>query len=217
MAEPDRISHEQAVELLPWLANDTLDADEVDAVKQHASSCVVCRHELAQLEALARALEPSSGSLRTPLPDMRNINARIDEFIEQKGRTRKQLSKLRDWFDNSWRLAFIAQSVIMVALVGGWLLTRPPEPSFSTLSTPQPLPNGHYLRVVFEPNLDASGLSELLQHNHLSIVQGPSERGVYTLRFDASLSPADREQITDGLTRNVDVLFAQPIASGAER
>ena len=217
MAAPERISHEQAVELLPWLANGTLNADEEDAVTRHASNCVVCRHELTQLQALARTIESTSESLGTSLPDMRNINARIDEFVEREGRIRILLSKLGGWLDNSWRLAFIAQSVIMAALVAVWLGTRPPEPSFSTLTTPQPLPSGHYLRVVFEPNLDATGLSELLERSHLIIAQGPSARGVYTLRFDSSLPPAEREQIADDLIRNDDVLFAQPITSGEER
>jgi hypothetical protein len=46
----DVTSHEQARELLPWLVNDSLAANERTLVREHAKNCVICRKELAELE-----------------------------------------------------------------------------------------------------------------------------------------------------------------------
>ena len=74
----ESMSHEQAVEFLPWLVNGSLDEQEKEAVLEHAHACVICRRELSNLEQLRDSISHASGTSPIPEPDMRNINARID-------------------------------------------------------------------------------------------------------------------------------------------
>ena len=46
MIAPESLSHEYAMEMLPWLINDSLLSDERAAVLDHAQSCVMCRREI---------------------------------------------------------------------------------------------------------------------------------------------------------------------------
>ena len=80
MTAPEAMPHDRAIELLPWLANDSLEDLERDAVREHASSCVVCRQELEQLEALAHSFAASAELNEVVAPDMRRINARIKRY-----------------------------------------------------------------------------------------------------------------------------------------
>ena len=65
MNTDERMTHEIAAELLPWLANDSLPADEKGRVMAHARSCVVCRKDLEELQGhlygLQAALEDVDG------------------------------------------------------------------------------------------------------------------------------------------------------------
>jgi acyl dehydratase len=50
---------------------------------------------------------------------------------------------------------------------------------------------------------------------HLTIVDGPSGHGVYTLRLASPASEADRDALVASLLSNADVRFAQPVTIGA--
>ena len=50
MNAPETVSHEQAVELIPWLVNESLVGKEKEAVLEHAQSCVICRRDLDDLD-----------------------------------------------------------------------------------------------------------------------------------------------------------------------
>ena len=56
---------EHPEELLPWYANGTLEGDELRQVEEHLASCLACRREVQQLEALRggvkEASDPSAG------------------------------------------------------------------------------------------------------------------------------------------------------------
>ena len=52
----ESVSHEQAVELLPWLVNNSLDEQEKEAVLEHAHACVICRRELTNLQQLQNSI-----------------------------------------------------------------------------------------------------------------------------------------------------------------
>jgi len=214
---PETMPHDRAAELLPWLVNDSLDAGEHEAVREHATSCVICRRELAQLETLRTVIAAADGSGTVAVPNMRRINARIDALVDSKTAGGILLAKLREWFDNPWRAAFVAQTALLVALIALWQLPQRPEPEFTTLTEPQTLPDGHYVRIVFDPTFDAARIATLLEGTRLSIASGPSARGVYTLRFDEGTSGADRAATVAALHGASGVLFVQPIAGEAAK
>jgi hypothetical protein len=210
----ERISHDEARELLPWLVNDSLDTRECDRVREHAMNCVICRRELADLRNL-RASVAAANAAAIPAPDMRRINARIDAFMARENRGRRILARLREIGGNPWRIVIAAQTALLVALATVWLWPMAEEPEFTTLTVSESLPDGNYFRVVFEPNLSAADLSSLLESMHLTIVDGPSGHGVYTLRLASPASEADRDALVASLLSNADVRFAQPVTIGA--
>ena len=56
MITHEAMSHDECVELLPWLVNDSLQGRERQAVQAHATSCIICRRELAELEVLQHSI-----------------------------------------------------------------------------------------------------------------------------------------------------------------
>ena len=57
MIARESLPHEHAMEMLPWLVNDSLLSDERAAVLDHAQSCVMCRREMKSLEDLRDSVE----------------------------------------------------------------------------------------------------------------------------------------------------------------
>lgn len=216
MSVHDPMSHEQAADLLPWLVSDTLDDAEKEIVLEHASACVICRRELDYLRQLRDSIVRTSGSMPMPDPDMRNINARIDALIANRHRGRMLLSRLREVFASPWRTAFAAQTVLLIALVAVLLWPEQKDAEFTTLTQPQDLPDGNYIRVVFSPELTEIQLAGLLERYDLAIVDGPSSRGVYTLGVTETPSSGVRDQLVMDLERDPNVLFAQTVVIGSE-
>lgn len=217
MTRHEPMSHEQASELLPWLVNNSLPESERDLLKEHATSCVICRRELRELENLRDSISEASAATTVPAPDMRHINARIDALIEKEGRGLRLWSNVREFFHSPLRIAVAAQAVLVVVLATLLLLPQADEPRFTTLADPENLPDGLYVRVVFEPTLPASDMSTLLDRMDLTIVDGPSARGVYTLQLTSDLSTSDRAAIVAELSSNDGVVFAQPVPSETRR
>jgi hypothetical protein len=208
---PEVLTHEIASGLLPWLVNDSLDEGEKVAVLEHARACVICRRELGDLEQLRDSLSQAAAASPTPAPDMRNINARIDDLIDSRHWGRNLLSRIGEMFETPWRIAFAAQSILLIILASLLLWPDPENAEFTTLTQADKLPDGHYVRLVFSPDLAESELSALLDRFELEVVEGPSSRGVYTVGLAESLSFDDRDKLMMSLREDPGVLFAQPV------
>lgn len=213
MATHDTMTHDEAIELLPWLANGSLTSAERETVESHAASCIICRRELAELQALQAAIDSTTAESEVPAPDMRRINARIDAQLARASRPRELLSALRRMFASPWRVAFAAQTVALLVVAALWLQPDDTQPAFRTLTAVDPLPAGHYIRVVFDPTLGERDVATLLEANGLDIVSGPSERGVVTLQFADETNAEQRDAIIERMRDDDRVLFAQPVAN----
>lgn len=212
MTKLEALSHDEAIELLPWLVNGSLDAEERHAVGAHASDCVICRREFAELTALDAAIRSSATDV--PAPDMRGINARIDARLERQTIGARIFAAVRNGLRSPWRIAFAVQTVALVVVVGLFLQAQRSAPEFTTLTTPATLPPGHYVRVVFDPTFETTAVTSLLVEFELRAVAGPSERGVYTLQFAESAGSGEREAAIAALRNDNRVLFAQPVRGG---
>ena len=212
MTRYDVMGHEESIELLPWLVNGSLTASEREAVQTHAESCIVCRRELAELEALQESIQ--APAFVVPAPDMRRINARIDAQLERESRGQNAIAALREFFASPWRAAFAAQTLALVVVATLWLQADTNEPQFRTLTSTEALPAGNYLRVVFDPNLEPAVIDALLVDVGLGVASGPTERGVLTLRFADAATEADRAAASDALRNDPRVLFLQPVSGG---
>ena len=209
------VSHEQAVELLPWLVNGTLDAQEQEVIFEHAHACVICRRELSHLHRLHESFSQAANTALIPEPDMRNINARIDALVDRQHWIQTQLSRLREFFDSPLRIGFAAQTIVVVLLATVLLWPENEDVEFTTLTQADNLPDGRYIRVVFSPDLQHSQMTDLLDKFELTIVEGPSNRGVYTLSVS---NAADTEDVlAQTLQDNPNILFAQPIIIGVDQ
>ena len=138
----DAMPHEQAAELLPWLVNGSLASSERDDLLEHTKNCVICRRELKGLQRLRDSIAHVSDDAPIPAPDMRRINARIDALIERENRPRLMIARLRELVGTPWRIAFAAQTLLLVALGGALLWPDPDEGEFVTLTAPESLPRG---------------------------------------------------------------------------
>ena len=214
MNRPETMPHDEAIELLPWFVNASLSPDEHEAVTAHASACVICRRELGELEALKTSIRGRAGQVLAPDADMRRINARIDAQLEREKRGIRLIATARSLFRSPLRIAVAAQSVALVAVVVLLLQANNGEPEFVTLTTPATLPAGHYVRVVFDPTVDATAIGELLQGLGMRVIDGPTERGVYTLQYSANARDGDRALAVAELRTDERVLFAEPVTSG---
>lgn len=203
------IAHEEAIELLPWLVNGAMEESEQREVQAHTRTCVICRRELDALEQLQAIVARQAHPDPVPAPDMRAINARIDAAVERQQRWGGLSARLREMCSSPWRLAFAAQSALVVVLAAALIWPEAPEPEFTTLTQPQALPDGPYVRAVFSPDLRVKQLAGLLGETGLSIADGPSPRGVYTLKAAEGLSEADSTRLLNELQRRDGVLFAQ--------
>jgi hypothetical protein len=208
----ETMPHESAVELLPWLANGTLDQGERDAVQAHAQNCIICRRELGDLETVARLLGDAADDQSIPPADMQRINARIDALLERERCGPAVIARLKEWATNPWRVGFALQTIVLLVIASFWLMPATDEPEFTTLTTLEHLGSGHYLRVVFATNLDTDTIHALLYEQGLAVSGGPSALGVYTLKFADSIDAAGRDATLAALRTNPGVLFAQPVA-----
>lgn len=203
------VTHEQAIELLPWLVTGSMDEDEQQKVREHAHSCVVCRRELQELELINDLIAEAAKSGPIPPPDMRNINVRIDRLMARRGRMREWISRFGGRILNPWRLAFAVQTVLVIVLAAVLWWPASQDAEYATLTQPQALPDGHYVRVVLDPDMPISELASLLDEMNLTVAEGPSARGIYTLGVPQPLSQVDRDGLLVNLQENPKVLFAQ--------
>jgi len=208
------LSHEQAAELLPWLVNDSLAGEEKENVLVHARDCVICRRDLDELQRYRNSVAGAAESMVIPAPDMRNINASIDGLIDRQNRRRQWMPRLRDMVFSPWRVAFAVQTILVIVLASVLIWPESEDPAFTTLTQPQELPDGHYVRVVFSPELAASEFSDLLDELSLTVADGPSERGVFTLGHSGNLAEGEYAQLLEDLRKDTNVLFAQPVVLG---
>lgn len=212
MSAPESMSHEEAIELLPWLVNGSLHPSETEPVRVHARSCVVCRRELETLNELRDFVVDGAMAEAIPESDMRNINARIDHMIERKSWGSSLISWLHAHFASPWKLAFAAQTILVIGLAAALMWPPTPEPVFTTLTQAELMPGKHRVRVVFTPQTTLAEVTFLLRDTQLTVQSGPSARGVYTLAFPETLGPQEREQLLGHLQSLPAVQFAQNVA-----
>ncbi len=202
------------MELLPWLINNSLSNDERVVVLDHAKYCVVCRREIELLEHLRDSIECLSSPVPIPAPDMRNINARIDRWIERQNFVRRSFSWIGGFFPSPWRTVYAVQTALLVVLGAALLWPESRDADFTTLTQSQELAIGHYVRVVFSPELTFAKQQALLDDLELRIVDGPTDRGVYTLATANSMAVEERDVALKQLSKNPGVIFAQPVNQG---
>ena len=211
MNKPDASIHEQVAELLPWLVNGSLSDDERQQIHDHARNCVACRRDIEELELLQRSVGSAADAPALPAADMRRLNQRIDEYEARRRRVPAILQSLGRLLPRPMTAVVALQALVIVGL-GALLLNRADDPVvYETLTNEQVLPAGDYLRISVSAEMSAAALSNLLQEHGLTVVYGPTERGVATLAFPQLLPANARQRIRDEVLEDADVRFAQAV------
>lgn len=209
MSKPS-LSHEDVVELLPMLLAGSLADAKVHAVREHLSGCLVCRREYKHESLIRDGVNTDPVATDIPRPDAARVLGRIDDYEER--RRRNPLAALVRFGHEHPLLALAVQAAMVLLVV--FLVVSPVdrEPGFTTLSAPDTLPAGHYVRVVFDASLDRATVAGVAASMYLTIVDGPGDRGVYTLAAEPGAT--DHESIADSLREREDVLFAEAVRIG---
>lgn len=183
--------HETADELLPWYVNDTLAADEREAVRRHLAECAACRENVALLTTLDAALDRTAATPIMPQPQPERLLARIDE--SDMPLWRRLLAGGR-----SYRGAWIAVAASIAAAVpaGSWLWSHsepavaPPAAYETATSAPVASMMDYVLELSFEPQADADERARLLREIGASDVRQKAGGG-YRLTVSMAIASLD--------------------------
>lgn len=175
---------EHPVELLPFFANGTLEAEEQARVATHLTACGACRDELAFLQALHAGVRAAE----SPPPIGEMGWRRLQSALRKPARARRWLP---------WALA---ASLAVVMVQGVLLFQHTEEAAYQPAGQVR---EGTLLQVRFRPQATESAIRTLLQSLPGQIVSGPGALGVYRIR----LAPeADPEAALEILRRKQDLI-----------
>ncbi len=200
--------HRFAMEHLPWLANGTLVGGEKERVERHLGECLICQQEWRAQQHIAAAVGAPS---LTSAPDeaFAALNARLGPEAAAPGGPLAWLARLARDTPVPVRVAVAAQFVAVVGLVAALLATQPPEMTgpFQTRAASEPVAGD--ARVVFSPDASVAQIEALLTRHEARVVDGPTQRGVYTLSLAAGAGPV----ALSALRQEDIVVFAERPAS----
>ncbi len=207
------MTHEGAMELLPWLANETLGDEQKAQVEAHVQACVACRRELSFLRRVQTGIQ---GRGDAGLSLQRGLTSVLNRIDAQEGSGRH--APVVHW----WRRGGIAHNpralqlavAAQAACIGGllwWALgaqSGQGDAAFTAQSMPadyQTLSNAgtsdYQLWVRFTPQLNIAQLNALLQAHGATIMEGPRANDVYRVRLDS-------QQMADALSASPQIAFA---------
>lgn len=210
--------HREAVELLPWLVNGTLDGGERERIENHLAQCVVCRRELEAARALQAAVASEERD-PTVASALARLHARLDE--EEAGYDPRRLVQIlmRRWHEArpAVRRTLAAQFALILVLAGTLSIvvaTSGPAPAlYRTLGdAPAARPSRPDVVVVFKGEAPEQEIRRLLSRLHARVVDGPSSVGAYRLE----LREGGQQEALKLLRGDPAVAFAEPMpAQGA--
>ncbi len=189
------LSHQEAWDLLPWYVNGTLATEEASAVEAQLERHADLRQELAAQQRLARGvadldmldveMEGALGNLSQRLEATEQQPAALDRGGSGGG------GGLSDLWRRLWSqlLAFDARVVLPVGAAAAALVLvfvlQPigqEEAEFKTLTNPQAVQfEGQSLTVKAVAGADEEALRRLFRDQGLTLISGPSAKGVYSL------------------------------------
>jgi hypothetical protein len=205
------LSHERALELLPWLVNATLRGSEREQLEAHVRDCLVCRAELRSQRALAAFVRDRPTLDRSVDQGFDALLARIDAGDVRTQTPRRWQTMLRD--HPTW-LAGASAAAAAVLLLAVWIGSGQSELArsvpFTTLTQPQATA-GLLLDVIFAEEVSEAQMRALLREIDATIVAGPSQLGRYTIRvaFDGTAA-RDANALLALLHEDARVRFAGP-------
>ena len=206
----ETISHDKAIELIPWFINGTLPGTERVLVERHVRQCLPCRSALQEQQQLATLVREQPTIPLAADQGFERLMARVDDEVAHS--ERRQAAGIPSWssLSNRWALA----AAVLVAVLGAttWILTLDPgasgEQEFVTL-TQNSTDETIRLDIIFADNVTETTMRALVRDLAATIVAGPSAAGRYTLRLDTTaIDTSELNAIIDRLNHDDRVRFA---------
>lgn len=205
------LSHQEAWDLLPWYVNDTLEADEAEAVEALLEQHADLRQELAAQQRLARGvadLDMMDMEMEGALGD---LSQRLDEAavepaaMQRSGSDGRGGGGLTAWLGGLWGrlLAFDARLVLPMGAAAAALVlvfvlqpVSREEGAFKTLTNSGSVEiDGPSLTVKAAAGADEAALTALFKDQGLQLLSGPSAKGVYSLAVPEGSDAAGLAQV----------------------
>jgi hypothetical protein len=219
------VSHEDAFELIPWLITGRIAEDDQRRLEAHLLACPECRREVTEQQHLRQAIRRESSNIEyAPQASLQKLLARIDASEAAPAAMDEHAASMAPAteppVDRMPRRRWLAAAASLLAVGIGTLFyqswsTTPQEgpAEYRTVTSPpaQPLHAGQ-IRAVFAPNVTIEELTRIVSETRLTIVDGPSDSGVYTL----DVQPGSGQSIGDlieALRADPRVRFAEPVVA----
>lgn len=199
---PERDSHEELEELLPWYANGRLDRDDRAKLERHLESCSDCRAELALDRRFVEEFQSFA-------PEAEAGWARIRQRIEPQQRRRFAMPQvLTDFWDQLRQpgIAALAAAQLAFLVIGGALFLSLSRPAYHALGS-LPAPAAANILVIFRADATVEDVRDTLLSAGAEVVGGPTPADAYLLTVPAP----KRAAAVRKLQSDQDVQLAQPI------
>lgn len=181
-------AHEEAQELLPWLANGTLTGAELERVQAHLQTCADCRTELALLHTL-RAAGPGAAAVGDPDAALARLLPQLEapDPLPVQPAVAPVLPGWRARLaanDRSWLRVAVALQLCVIAVLGA-MLARPSAGSDAQAGAYRLLGAGGGARsslvVTFRPDTPERELRRIVLAGGARVVGGPTVTGAWLL------------------------------------
>jgi hypothetical protein len=208
-------AHEKVWELIPWFVNGRLGAEESVTVEAHLTECARCREECELQNQIHDRMRNDAAVAFATEASFRKMEDRLQSSgaaLKPRATSGSQRVVM------ALAAALALESVALVAWgAWSWMGNRTEEARYVTLSSDggavAPKTNGTLVRVVFAESVALSEVERLLRVTEARVVDGPTERGVYTIELrGATELSADRLRALRGSEL---VRFAEPVNAGA--
>ena len=173
-----------AVLLLPWYLNGTLEESERRELEAHLAQCETCRQELAELEQFRDQYRFATAAAPGP-------GARVRQAVFSQIEPRSAGASLAEQIGALGRLLFrpawapACPTITSAASAGalGWFVFR--SPPTSTLGVRDVSRNPTRLRILFNPTATQQEVVGALRELGARVEDGPDEQGAYVVEISA--------------------------------
>lgn len=220
-------AHQEAQELLPWLANGRLAGPELERVQRHLRECAGCRAELAALHTLRAAGQEESPAIDAERA-LARLLPRLDAPVDAPpapaapAAGTASLRPVRDWRarlaanDARWLRVAAGLQCCVIAVLAALLLAPssgadpradPGAGDYRVLGA-EPAQEGQLI-VTFRPDTPEHELRRIVGASGAHLAGGPTATGAWLLAGDAPMEVARRLRAEPAVTL-AEPLLAPP-------
>lgn len=214
--------HRDCWDLIPWVANERIAAQDFKRIEAHLSACGRCQDELDLQRKLRELMRTDDAIVIAPQASLQKLMQRIDgvdpdertetvsSVPEPSAGRSSQGRRAPRWLAIAAGIQALAIGLLLAAL---WWQSQAimTAPRYSTLTTAASAPEGPVIRIVFRNDVTIGEVNEIVRSLDAHIIAGPNSAGVYTLQLAREQrTSAAVERLAARLRDDERVLFSEP-------